>query len=119
MTMQIAPAVIEKEKMMAFAQTYDNLPPAHGRGICEGIPFRCTDRTGRYVFYVGLGEVFGRGFFGQELLSGKASITKLLRRNAKNGLVEITIEAYNQNGDLVLTDVTEAIVKCRPGQNGL
>jgi hypothetical protein len=24
-----------------------------------------------------------------------------------------TIEAYNQKGELVLTDVTEAIVKCR------
>ena len=31
----------------------------------------------------------------------------------ENGLVELTIEAYNQNGDLVLTDVTEAIVKCK------
>ena len=30
-----------------------------------------------------------------------------------NGHVEITIEAYNQNGVLVLSDVTEAIVKCR------
>ena len=29
-------------------------------------------------------------------------------------LIEITIEAYNQNGELVLTNVTEAIVKCRP-----
>ena len=28
-----------------------------------------------------------------------------------NGIVEITVEAYNQRGELVLTDVTEAIVK--------
>ena len=26
---------------------------------------------------------------------------------------KLTIEAYNQNGELVLTDVTEAIVKCK------
>ena len=28
-------------------------------------------------------------------------------------IVEISIEAYNQHGQLVLTNVTEAIVKCK------
>ncbi len=37
----------------------------------------------------------------------------MTERNPKNGLVEITIYAYNQKGDLVLTDITEAIVKKR------
>ena len=54
--------------------------------------------------------------FAEDVLTGKATITKLFKRNAKNGLVEITIEAYNQNGDLVLTDVTDAIVKCKTEQ---
>ena len=35
-------------------------------------------------------------------------------RNQKNEIVEISVDAYNQNGQLVLTDVTEAIVKRRP-----
>ena len=34
-------------------------------------------------------------------------------RVEKNGIVEITIEAYNQKGELVLTDVTEAVVKIK------
>lgn len=51
--------------------------------------------------------------FADDVLTGKATITNLIKRNEKNGLVEITIEAYNQNGELVLTDVTEAIVKCK------
>ena len=51
--------------------------------------------------------------FAEDVLTGKATVTKLIRRNARNGLVEIAIEAHNQNGDLVLTNVTEAIVKCR------
>ena len=51
--------------------------------------------------------------FADDVLTGKATITKLVKRSEKNGLVEITIEAYNQKGELVLTDVTEAIVKCR------
>lgn len=54
--------------------------------------------------------------FADDVLSGKATITKLVNRNRKNGLVEVTIEAYNQNGDVVLTDVTEAIVKCKDGE---
>ena len=52
--------------------------------------------------------------FANDVLVGKATITNLVKRNAKNGLVEITIEAYNQDGILVFTDVTEAVVKCKP-----
>jgi hypothetical protein len=40
-------------------------------------------------------------------------ITNLTLRNPRNGIVELTIEAYNQDDVLVLTDVTEAVVKCR------
>lgn len=59
MTVDTAPAAIMKEKMMAFARDYDNIP-LH------------------------------------------------------------TDEAYNQNGELVLMDVTEAIVKRRmPDENGI
>ena len=31
----------------------------------------------------------------------------------KNGIVEVTVRVYNQSGTLVLTDVTESVVKCR------
>ena len=51
--------------------------------------------------------------YADDVLAGKAEVTNLVRRNEKNGLVEITIKAYNQNGELVLTDVTEAIIKCK------
>ena len=51
--------------------------------------------------------------FAEDVLKGEATITNLVKRNEKNGLVEITIKAYNQDNVLVLTDVTEAIVKCR------
>ena len=34
MTVEISPAVIEKEKMMTFARDYDNIP-LHRREICE------------------------------------------------------------------------------------
>ena len=50
--------------------------------------------------------------YAEDVLHGRAEITNLMKRNARNGLVEVTIEAYNQKGEHVLRDVTEAIVKC-------
>jgi acyl dehydratase len=52
--------------------------------------------------------------FAEDVLTGRAAVTRLEKRSEKNGLVEIAIEAYNRNGELVLTNVTEAVVKCRP-----
>ena len=52
--------------------------------------------------------------FAGDVLTGKASITNLVKRNERNGMVDLTIDIYNQNGDLVITDVTETVVKCRP-----
>ena len=52
--------------------------------------------------------------YANDILSGQATITNMEKRNHKNGLVEVSILVYNQNGDLVLKDVTEAIVKCKP-----
>ena len=49
--------------------------------------------------------------FAGDVLKAKATVTNLTKRSEKNGIVEVTIEAYNANGELVLTDVTEAIVK--------
>ena len=42
------------------------------------------------------------------------TVSKLEKRNAKNGLVELTFEVFNHNGELVLTDATEMIIKCKP-----
>ena len=50
--------------------------------------------------------------YAEDVLYGEAVITNLVRRSARNGIVEITIAGYNQNGVHVLSNVTEAIVKC-------
>jgi len=55
--------------------------------------------------------------YAEDVLYGKAVITNLTQRNDRNGIVEITIEAYNQNNVRVLSNVTEAIVKCREEKN--
>ena len=52
--------------------------------------------------------------FADDVLTSTCTVSALTKRNAKNGIVELTFAVFNQNGDLVLTDVTEMIVKCRP-----
>ena len=132
MTVQIAPAVIEKQRMLDFARTYDHIPLHTDEAYAKASPFGQLIAPGVMSFMSVWARYLEVDFFGSELLAGKstkiewhkpvfaedvlrgrAEITKLQRRNAKNGLVEITIHAYNQHGVLVLSDVTEAIVKCR------
>ena len=133
MTVETAPALIQKEKMIAFAKDYDNIPLHTDEDYAKNTPFGQLIAPGVMSFMSVWAKYLEVDFFGKELLAGKstkiewhkpvfandiltgkATITKLEKRNAKNGLVEISIEAYNQNGVLVLTDVTEAIVKCKP-----
>ena len=132
MTAEIAPAVIEKQKMLEFARTYDNIPLHTNEEYAKTTPFGKLIAPGVMSFMSVWAKYLEVDFFGEALLagkstkiewlkpvfaddvlSGKATITNLIRRNAKNGLVEITIEAYNQNGEVVLNNVTEAIVKCK------
>ena len=133
MAVDTAPAVIEKEKMMAFARDYDNNPLHTDEEYAKTTPFGKLIAPGVMSFMSVWAKYLEVDFFGEELLAGKstkiewlkpvfandvlvgkATITNLVKRNAKNGLVEITIEAYNQDGILVFTDVTEAVVKCKP-----
>lgn len=132
MSVEIAPAVIEKQKMLDFAHTYDNIPLHTDEAYAKTSPFGALIAPGVMSFMSVWARYLEVDFFGRELLAGKSTriewhkpvyagdvlrgkavITKLTPRSARNGIVEITIEAYNQNNVLVLTDITEAIVKCR------
>ena len=132
MTVEIAPAVIEKQKMLDFARTYDPLPLHTDEEYAKLTPFGQLIAPGVMSFMSVWAKYLEVDFFGKELLAGKSTkiewhkpvyaqdvlygkavITNLTQRNPRNGIVEITIEAYNQNNVHVLSDVTEAIVKCR------
>ena len=130
---RIAPVVIKKEEMLEFARVYDNIPLHTDEEYAKSTPFGQLIAPGVMSFMSVWAKFLEQDLFGNELLAGKstkiewhrpvyaqdvlsgeAMVTRLTVRNAKNGLVEITIHAYNQHGVLVLTDVTEAIVKRRP-----
>ena len=132
MSVEIAPAVIEKEKMLEFARLYDPIPLHTDEAYAAATPFGALIAPGVMSFMSVWAKYLEQDFFGKELLAGKSAkiewhkpvyaqdvlhgkavITKLTPRSPRNGIVELTIEAYNQNNILVLTDVTEAIVKCR------
>ena len=129
---EIPPVVIKKEDMLDFANKYDSIPihtdesyaaTTHfGKLIAPGVMSFMTVWE-KYLENDMLGSELLAGkstkiewfkpVFADDVLTGKAEITALTERNAKNGIVEITFYVTNQHGDLVLTDVTEAIVKRR------
>ena len=132
MTVETAPAIIEKQKMIDFALHYDNIPLHTDEEYAKNTPFGKLIAPGVMSFMSVWAKYLEVDFFGEELLAGKstkiewqkpvfagdvltgkATITKLTQRNSKNGIAEVTIDAYNQNGELVLTSVTEAIVKIK------
>ena len=132
MLVEIASAVIEKQKMMEFAYAYDNIPLHTDEEYAKASPFGRLIAPGVMSFMSVWARYLEVDFFGKELLAGKstkiewhkpvyaedvlrgrAEVTNLVKRNARNGLVEVTIEAYNQKDAHILSNVTEAIVKCR------
>lgn len=132
MRVPIAPAVIEKEKMIDFARNYDPIPLHTDEAYAAASPFGALIAPGVMSFMSVWAKYLEQDFFGTELLAGKstkiewhkpvyaqdvlhgdAEITRLEQRSQRNGIAEVTIHAYNQKDVLVLSNVTEAIVKCR------
>jgi len=129
---KIAPAVIHKDDMVDFARKYDNIPlhtdeeyaknTFFGKLIAPGVmSFMAVWAKYLEIDLAGDELLAGKStkiewlkpVFAEDVLSGICTVTNLIKRNEKNGLVELTFEAYNQNGVLVLTNVTEMIVKCK------
>ena len=137
MSVEISPTVIEKQKMLDFAHTYDSAPLHTDEAYAKASPFGALIAPGVMSFMSVWVKYLEVDFFRRELLAGKSTkiewhkpvyaddvlygkavITNLTQRSVRNGIVEITIEVYNQNNILVLTDVTEVIVKCREEKDG-
>ena len=133
MTVRTEPTVIKKEKMIAFALDYDNIPLHTDEEYAKNTPFRGLIAPGVMSFMSVWAKYLEVDLAGDELVAGKSTkiewhkpvfandaltstctVSKLEKRNAKNGLVELTFEIFNPLGVLVLTDTTEMIVKCKP-----
>lgn len=132
MEIEIPAAVIDKERMLDFARLYDPMPLHTDEEYANGTRFGGLIAPGVMSFMAVWARFVETGFFGNELvagvstkitwykpvfagdtLTGTARVTGITRRNAYNGLAEVTIEVRNQQGDMVLGDVTEFVVRYR------
>ena len=132
MTVDVAPVTIEKEKMLDFAHNYDPIPLHTDEEYAKNTPFGKLIAPGVMSFMSVWAKYLEVDFYGEELLAGKstkiewlkpvfaddvltgkATVTNMVKRSERNGLVEVSFDVFNQHGELVLKDVTEAIVKCR------
>ncbi len=130
MKFELEPAHIEKQRMLQFAERYDNIPLHTDEEYAKTTPFGKLIAPGVMSFLEVWAKYLEVDLFGEELiagmstkiqwfkpvfvddmLTGKGTVSKLTARNERNGIVELTIDVYNQNGVLVLSDVTEALVK--------
>ena len=129
----IEPVIINKGDMLSFANKYDPIPLHTDEEYAKSTIFGSLIAPGVMSFMSVWAKYLETDLAGDELLAGKSTkiewfkpvfaddiltstctVSKLTKRNEKNGIVELTFEALNQNGELVLTDVTEMIVKCKP-----
>ena len=130
---EIDDAVIDKTEMVDFAKRYDNVPLHTDEEYAKTTIFGKLIAPGVMSFMTVWAKYLEVDLAGEELLAGKSTkiewhkpvyaedilsstctVSGLTKRNVKNGIVELTFEVFNQNKELVLTDVTEMIVKCRP-----
>ena len=127
------PAVtIEKERMIEFSKLYDPFPLHHDEDFAKNTRFGALVAPGVMAFMSVWARFIDANVLGDELIAGKstkiewfkpvfagdslrgvARITNITRRNTFNGIAEVTIDVYNQHGQLVLSDVTESVVKYR------
>ena len=127
--------VIDKNDMIDFAKKYDNIPLHTDEEYAKTTFFGKLIAPGVMSFMAVWAKYLETDLAGEELIAGKSTkiewikpvyagdtlksictVSKLTKRNEKNGLVELTFEVFNQNEELVLTDVTEMIVKCKPAE---
>lgn len=130
---EVSPAVIEKDDMLDFAKKYDNIPLHTDEEYAKTTVFGGLIAPGVMSFMSVWAKYLEINLAGKEVIAGKSTkiewikpvyagdvlkstctVSNLMKRNAHNGLVELTFEVVNQKGDLVLTNVTEMVVKCKP-----
>lgn len=134
-SVKIPPVEIKKEQMLDFAHKYDNIPLHTDEKYASKTHFGALIAPGVMSFMAVWAKYLEIDLAGKELLAGKSTkiewlkpvyaedvltgvgrITALNKRNEKNGIVELTIDVYNQKNEIVLTNVTEMVVKCNKKQ---
>lgn len=128
----IPAAVIDKQKLLDFARLYDPIPLHLDEEYAKMTRFGGLIAPGVMSFMTVWAKYIEVDIIGDALVAGKSTyiewirpvypgdtlkaeaiVTAITPRNPYNGLIEITITARNQHGEIVLTDVAKAVVKYR------
>ena len=127
MQIKIEDVEITKKDMVDFAKKYDNLPlhtdeeyaksTIFGQLIAPGV-MSFMSVWAKYLEELLAGKStkieWVKPVFANDVLHGICTVSKLDKRNDKNGLVVLSFDVFNQHDELVLKDTTEMIVKCKP-----
>lgn len=131
---EIAPVTMQKDEMIDFAKKFDNIPLHTDEEYAKSTIFGGLIAPGVMSFMSVWGKYLETvNIAGDELIAGKSTkiewlkpvfagdvlkstctVSNLVKRNARNGMIELSFEVFNQHGELVLKNVTEMIVKCKP-----
>ena len=130
MQIDIPEVTIDRERMTEFARVYDPLPLHYDDEYAASTRFGSIIAPGVMSFMSVWARFVEMNMFGDELIAGKSTkiewykpvyaedvlrgrmrVSALTERNAYNGIVETTLEVTNQHGELVLTNITESVVK--------
>lgn len=124
--------VIEKEKMLAFANEYDPFPIHTDEEYAKDTRFGKIIAPGVMTFMSVWRKVVESDLIGDELVAGlstkiewhkpvfagdvlygKGTVTKIERRNPYNGTMALTFLIYNDSDECVMTSVIESVIKYR------
>lgn len=130
MTFDIPAVRITKEDILTFSQKYDPLPLHLDEDYAKNTRFGGLIAPGVMSFMAVWAKYMENDPFGDALVAGASTsinwfkpvyaddeltgivrVTAVTLRNAYNGIVEMTIDAYNQHNELVLSNVTQTVVK--------
>ena len=78
-SVELAPAVIEKQKMIDFARLYDNIPLHTDEEYAKKTPFGRLIAPGVMSFMAVWAKYLEVDFFGEELLAGKSTKIEWLK----------------------------------------
>ena len=132
MRVEIPPVTIEKERIIEFAKMYDPIPLHTDEEYAKTTRFGGLIAPGVMSFMSVWAKYIENDFVGDELVAGKSTkiewfkpvyagdvlkgvltVTDKAKRNRYNGSLTLSIDVFNQQGELVLNNVTESVVKCR------
>ncbi|MBE6881252.1 MAG: enoyl-CoA hydratase [Ruminococcaceae bacterium] len=132
MKVDIPPVTIEKERILEFAKLYDPIPLHMDEEYAKKTRFGGLIAPGVMSFMSVWAKYIENDFIADELIAGKSTkiewfkpvyagdilkgiltVSDAEKRNQYNGIVTLSIDIYNQKGELVMNDITESVVKCK------